>query len=184
MTINDGYTYPCQPIQVTGVVNVQYAIPHTGALVELGVATDSIQITERHYYHDIPGDMNGGQQGPPIDIQKLGEVHTINIRFSSWHLGNMQLLEKHFHTTRGAVAQGEVGKLMFQSGQAIRLLLETIDIENIRNYWHCILREPKSFSIGTKYTEQSLTFEAHRVPCTQSSDSDAGFGTIYDQSVV
>jgi hypothetical protein len=182
MTANSNYAYPCQPIQVTGVVNVQYAEPHTGAtLLPLGVATDSIQITERHYYHDIPGDANGGQQGPPIDIQKLGEVHTINIRFSSWHYGNMQALEQHFHATRGEITQGEIGTLMFQSGSAIRLLLETAVEEDVRNYWHCILREPKTFSIGTKYTEQSLTFEAHRVPCHQTSEGETG--VIYDKQV-
>ena len=187
MAANSNYTYPCHSINVTGVVHVQLAIPftgmsHAGALsngcMSLGTATDSIQITERGYYHDVPGDLNGGQQGPPIDIQKLGEVHTVNIRMSSWNQTSVQLLEQWYHSHRGIVEQDEVGQLMFNSRVSARLLLETSDLLDTRNYWNAIMREPKSFSIGSKYTEQSLTFECHRVRCGENG-VNAGLSLIH-----
>ena len=149
--VNADYTYPCHNVHVSGVVNVQIAIPFSGmtgghaqanGMIPLGIATDSIQITERGYYHDIPGDLNGGQQGPPIDIQKLGEVHTINLRMSSWDKESLHMLEQWFHTTRGTVQQDEVGQLMFGSNVFCRLLLETQNLHDTRNYWNCIMREP------------------------------------------
>ncbi len=184
MTVNSTYSYPCHDVNVTGVVEIGIAIPHTGTVVSLGTSTDSIQITERGYYHDIPGDLNGGQQGPPIEIQKLGEVHTVNIRMSSWSKTYMQTVEKWYHTTRGTIEDDEVGQLMFASGVRARLLLNTRDLDDTRNYWNAIMREPKSFSIGSKYTEQSLTFECHRCRCGEDGDGSYGEdidGVIYDK---
>ena len=195
---NSNYAYACAPVNVAGLVRVQIAYPAWGAVHELGVTTDSINITERQYFHDVPGDRNGGPQGPPVEVQKLGEVHNIQLRMSTWNKAEMQQLEEWYHDEnadgtssphRGSVKQWDVGEVVLAK-RGIRLLLETEDLNDTRNYWCCIMREPKSFAIGTKFTEQSLTFEAHRYPCVSSTQETAGEGKvalngiIYDKTVV
>tara|TARA_R100000742_G_C4278390_1_gene101133 strand:+ start:1872 stop:2573 length:702 start_codon:yes stop_codon:yes gene_type:complete len=212
---NGNYATPCSSVNVAGLVRVQIAYPLWGSLYELGIATDSIEISERAFYHDVPGDRNGGPQGPPVEVQKLGEVHTISMRLSTWNKAEMQQLEEWYHDedadadpaggadgenrnetlspygTRGTMAQWDVGEVLL-ARRGFRLCLETSDLNDTRNYWCCIMREPKTFAIGTKFTEQSLTFEAHRYPkvsavgeaATPTQGKEHLADILYDRCVV
>ena len=47
------------------------------ALETLGYTQNGVQIEEELYTGDVKGDENGGEEGPPIDVQYFGEVHRV-----------------------------------------------------------------------------------------------------------
>ena len=174
------YNPACHAPGRTGLVDIQVGIPFSAALATLGHATDVIDTQERAFYHDVPGDRNGGPQGPPIEIQYLGGIYVINFRLSSYNATTIALLRKRsINATLGVVLQSEIGDFMLTTN-GIRLLLMTEAAGDVRNFWTCLVREPIQVGAGTKYSEWVFSFEAHRPPCGHAkagilmdSDSDA-----------
>ena len=55
-------------IQVAGLAPIKV----DGEL--LGYTRNGADTTKEAYWLDVPGDENGGDDGPPIDVQYLGEI--------------------------------------------------------------------------------------------------------------
>lgn len=157
------YSQQCHPVVATGLVNIQVAFPSEAAtLYHLGHATDQIDIQSRPYLIDVPGDRNGGPQGPPIEIQQIGQVYIISFVCSTVVLTTVNKLQSWWFATPGRVSQGEVGQFVM-STKYVRLLLQAPSSST--NFVCCVPREPIRFGIGTKYSEYAFQFEAHRAPC-------------------
>ncbi len=62
-----------------GPALIRVAIPGvaSGALQDLGYTEDGADVVRNPFWAEVKGDQNGGTEGPPIDIQWLGETATI-----------------------------------------------------------------------------------------------------------
>ena len=59
-------------------------VDYGSGLANLGYTEDGAQVTPTAYWADVPGDENGGPEGPPIDVQYLGETVDVRLVLTSW----------------------------------------------------------------------------------------------------
>jgi len=150
-----------QGIQVSGLVTVKVVVPN-GSIATLGEQTDMTEVREQAFFHNVPGDRNGGPQGPPIEIQWLGAICVIRCDLSSWDSVVVDSLRKRAaNATLGTTIQTEVGKLMLKDN-GIRLILDCAN--RPLNFPCCIVREPIQYGKGTKFSTMAIEFEAHKKP--------------------
>jgi len=160
-----------QAVQVSGLVTVKITVPG-GSIQTLGEQSDMTEIREQAFFHNVPGDRNGGPQGPPIEVQWLGSIAIIRCDLSSWDATVVDSLRKRaVNATLGTTIQTEVGKLMLDSN-GIRLTLDCAT--RPLNFPCCIVREPIQYGKGTKFSTMAVEFEAHKKP------SGAKAGVLFD----
>ena len=70
--------------QVTGPCTVSVNTGAAGVLATLGVSRAGIKPRRTRITIPIPCDINGGEEGVPIDIQDLGGFDRVHIEFSKW----------------------------------------------------------------------------------------------------
>lgn len=139
--------------------------PTIANVIPLGIATDTIDISPQPYFFDIHTDRNGGQAGPPTEVQYLGEIVNINMVLATWNpLAYTALRRNLVNATRGVILQSEVGSMMLRT-RSIRLLINTADTDNVRNFWCCLVRQAHRVGMGTKWAELHVSLTAYRPPC-------------------
>jgi hypothetical protein len=161
-------------INITGRVDVQLQFAIPGSLVDLGESLDMVDIEDRAFFNNVPGDRYGGPQGPPIDAQWLGMQYIIRIELSRWDPVQWDILKKRqVNATAGTLVLTEVGTLMFGGDNAFRLLL--LSTTRPVNFPACILRDSATLNMGTKFTTLGLQLEAH-----VCQDGTARDGVLYN----
>ena len=151
-------------VQVFGKTSVKHAYPGgTAALVVLGEATDMITPQQRVFFHNVPGDAHGGPQGPPIEVQYLGQMIVAQIQMSQWDSTEANKLTKRHLATEGTILDAEIGVLMLLTRSHRFTFVNTSHTLNVPC---CIIREPQEHGRGTKWSEMNITFEGHRAPPT------------------
>lgn len=138
----------------------------------LGLTINGAEIREEIFMENVPGDENGGDAGPPIDVQYFGEVHSVRLELSSW---DSVVIAKLLPVLYGGVAGvlGTAGTLMGQGAKTFRLLINSSN--EPRNYPRAFLRNQKETNKGTKFSRYVLEFQCHAVGTVYS-----GGGTIYN----
>lgn len=160
-------------IQVAGVCEVQVGTSG-GSLQILGKTANGAEVTKEAFHLNVPGDDNGGDDGPPIDIQILGEIARVRLELTKWDVAVSVLVEARAPSgtagqpTNAAVA---AGTLMFTDGETFRLLLNTADTPI--NFPRAIPRGTIEINRGTKFSRLIIEFECHK-------DST---GVLYNNSV-
>ncbi len=141
-------------IQVDQASNIWIAANAAGTLEELGYTTDGSSVTEQIFTKEVHSDEYGGEEGPPADIQYLGEMHIIRLRLSRY---DESIANKIRASTAGGTAGTPAtrGTLYKQDAKTWRLLIKTAN--RPRNYLCAIFREPREFNKGTKYSELQVT---------------------------
>lgn len=146
-------------VNVAGVTTISVGTGSAGALETLGFSRDQPETIDRAYWLDIPGDQNGGEAGPPIDIQYMGQIAIVRVRMTKFERSVFQELTARLKDgTFGT--PGFAGTLMFQESKTIRVLLNNAN--DPINYPRCLCREPIEMGRGTRFSEAILEFEAHR----------------------
>lgn len=158
-------------VQKTGLVSHYTKAPGQQALTLTGYAMDQTRIREQPFWLDVPGDENGGPQGPPIDVQWLGETVQIQIEMSKWDATQVALLRKYVTATQGTILNYEVGTLMF-ANKSIELLCYAPQAPLPLYFPCCLLREPVEYGAGTKFASVQLFFTAYKHPTS---------GVLYSQ---
>ena len=138
------------------------------------VTLDGSHITERRYESEVYGDENGGPEGPPIDIQRFGEMHVVRLILTKWNEAAGDLI-------RGAsVIAGDLtafmptpGILEIQDGYVMQLLINSP--RRPRNYPLAIFQEPKEINLGAKHSQWIVIASCYHPP---------GGGKIYDSTIV
>jgi len=158
-------------IQVDGLATIKIASPFGGSLETLGYSENGVEITERLFTGDVHGDENGGDQGPPIDIQYFGEEHIIRMTLTKY---DEAVLDKIRAGIAGGTAgtPGTSGTLYIQGGVAWRLLIHTVN--RPRNYVQVVFTEPKEINKGTKHSKAMIVGRAVRL--------DGDSGAIYNST--
>lgn len=129
-----------------------------GSLAVLGYTEAGVVIVENVFTADVPGDENGGPEGPPIDIQYFGEMHTVRLEMSKWDPAvETRIAAKFAGETQGS--PGTPGALYSAEGGVFRLLIEPT--QNPRNYIAAIPRQPSEINKGTKYSRRVFVFDCY-----------------------
>lgn len=146
-------------IIVPGVCTVKIDTGTSHALETLGISVNGITIEEEIFTADVKGDENGGEEGPPIDVQYFGEIHRITMELNKTDSAVLaKVLPGVYGGTEGQVSAA--GILLGAGGYTWRLLLHSPVLP--RNYLKAMLRgQAKGCNRGTKYATQRLVFECH-----------------------
>jgi len=137
----------------------------------LGYTRNGADVTKEGYWLDVPGDQNGGDDGPPVDIQYLGEVARVRLEMTKWEETVADKIRARVKAQ--AVGQpADAGTLMFRDAKYLRL---TIDAPNLpRNFPVAIPRMPIEMNRGTKFSTLVCEFECHK---------NASTGVLFDKTV-
>ena len=141
-------------------------------LESLGYTVNGAEIEVRQFKSPVHGDQNGGEEGPPIDVQHFGAIHIVRLEFSTWDTATM-------NKVLAAVANGTAGvmptpgSLMAGGSLYYRLLLLTAN-EPI-NYLRAFPVDEIGINKGSKYSKQRVTFECH-------ANAAGGGGVIYNST--
>lgn len=170
-------------IQVAGGSNLYIADgapadPAEATLYWFGEQMDDTAIVTREFFNDVPGDSNGGPQGPPIERQALGRIVQISINLSTWNQTVRYWVERqNMYSVNGAVNDWEVGTPLLQYHR-FRLLIvparnnkmtlaDPIDKGSdwfTFNFPTVLMSSPIECGQGSKFSSLSFTLEAHRGP--------------------
>ena len=143
---------------------------------DFGYTRDGVDISEQPFLLDIHGDENGGDAGPPIDSQFLGEIHTITCMMTKWDKTIENTIRNALRANATPGTLPTPGQFLRQDSQRFKVglaaadpLTETQD----RAYATCIVRQPKTLNKGTKHEVLLFVFEAWM---------PAGGGVIYTRT--
>lgn len=145
-------------IQLGGLATIKVCTTG-GSLATLGYTINGAEITEDIMTEMVHGDENGGESGPPIDIQYMGEVHTIRLTLTKYD-------ETVLNTIRAGLAGGTAGtpgtsgSLYFQGTAYWRLLIHSVNTP--RNYLCAVFTEAKEVNLGTKHSKAIVTAKCYR----------------------
>lgn len=142
---------------VCGAALIKTGTGSAGALESLGYTANGAEISENQYYGDIHGDQNGGDEGPPIDIQIFGETHLIRIDLTSYDETVADNIRKMGGTLGTPLTSGG---LMFTGSLAVRLVILTTTYP--RNYPRVVFRGAKEVNKGTKFSRLRLEATAYK----------------------
>lgn len=146
-------------IQVGGLATIKVDTASSNALEIIGTTRNGAEITFEGFFLDVPGDENGGDDGPPIDVQYLGETARIRLELTKW---DTAVADKVSHREYGG-SVGVVptaGNLQFQGSKSFRLTVNTTSVAY--NFPRAIMRMPIELNRGTKFSTLVLEFEAHK----------------------
>ena len=146
-------------IQVAGPCLVKTDTGSANALESLGYTRDGAQITFDGYMLDVPVDDNGGEAGPPADVQYMGETATIVLNLTKYDSAVIaKVTPRLYGGTDGQV--GTPGTLFFGDSKSYRLLLATTLLPY--NFVRAILRSANEVNKGTKFSEYRLVWTAYK----------------------
>ena len=153
-----------QQINVFGACTVKVGTGSAGALETLGMNRNQADVVHQPYFINVPGDANGGDEGPPIDVQYLGEIVLVRLELTTW---DPLVAEKIRARVRGGTV-GSVptaGLLMIAGGYYTRICLVTP--VSVCNFPIAIIRGANEFGVGTRFSTFVTEFEAHADPSTR-----------------
>jgi hypothetical protein len=137
--------------------------PYNGSLQELGYTRNGADITTQGFFADVPGDQNGGDQGPPIDIQNFGEIAHIRLELTKWDQTVYNLLKARMvGATAGTPPTS--GNFMFQGNLYHRLVVAAVNLP--RNFPCVAFREPFTKNFGTRFAVAIVEAIAYKHPET------------------
>jgi hypothetical protein len=125
----------------------------------VGYTRNGADISERQFVIDVPGDENGGDEGPPIEIQDLGQIAHIRLEFTKW---DPAVIDKIRARLKGGTAgsPAAAGTLVFAGSKDFRLLVHTTT--RPMNFPRVTFREPIEHNMGTKYAILTLEGTAYK----------------------
>jgi len=182
-------------VKVAGGSNLYLAdaaVP--GTLFWFGEQMDDTAIITREFFNDVPGDSNGGPQGPPIERQVLGRIVQISFSLSTWSQRVRYWLERQntVYSVNGAVYDWEIGTPILQKHRFRLLIVPTrnnpipaggaadkSDDWFTFNFPTALMSSPIECGQSTKFSALSFTMEAHRTPPID----DANRGVIWNRDI-
>lgn len=149
-------------IQVPGLVTVKVDTGSSNTLESLGYTENGIEITRKKFFLPVHGDENGGDAGPPVDQQYMGELDIIRMLFTKWDEAiGLKVRPTLYGGTAGT--PGTAGTLMFQGTKSFRLVLDCLsDNAHDLNYPRVIFEEPEEVNHGTKHAKWMLIATAYK----------------------
>lgn len=175
---------PGRQVNVYGVADcfVTLTPSNNSSYSELGTTRDGVSLTSDGYFIDVHNDENGGEAGPPIEIQFVGETAKIRIELTKYDPTVAANLEDHCYSgSAGVVAPA--GTLMFASSTiqvgnnnygAIGIKISCLTPAPsaggsaggagsvVRTYRRCVLHDAVEVNRGTKFCTMVITATAYK----------------------
>lgn len=145
--------------------------PGSGSTFDLlGYTINGVDITHEVFTSDIPGDQNGGDEGPPIEIQYFGQIARVRLEFSKWDKTIAHfVLSRHVNVDYSATGTTQtVGTPLAGSNKTYGLFLKAMtlgaDTPLTGNIFFpiAIPRSPIEINKGSKFARLMLEFECHQ----------------------
>lgn len=165
-------------VNVFGKCNIFLSVPgyNSGNMNKLGESMDMLPFEQNHFTKEVPGDANGGPDGPPIEVQWLGITYTIRLELSKYDPALALWMEtRGVNATNGTILDSEIGKLMLANASS-RLCIVSAVSGTVVNFPTCLIREAISYSKGTKFETFSATIVAYRSQSTGIIKNAVGTG--------
>lgn len=146
-------------VNVAGPALIQVDTGAANALEDLGYTANGAEIEFRGFFGDVPGDENGGESGPPIDVQYFGEIAVVRLELTKY---DAAILDKLVCRLYGGTAgtPGTAGTLMFNDSKTYRLLIKPTTLPF--NFPRAIYRGSRVVNRGTKFSREVCEFECHK----------------------
>lgn len=148
---------PCN--NVAGKVQVWVDTGSAYALEFLGYTINGVEIEEVTFMSNVPSDENGGTEGPPNDVQHMGDLHYIRLEMGQFFDSVLAKIRSRLNTASEGTSITP-GTLLRCGGYTYRVLL--IGPNYVRNYLACIPRGAIRMNAGTQFSRAMVEFEAHR----------------------
>lgn len=125
----------------------------------LGYSRNGVDVRIDGYYEDVPCDTDGGDRGPPADVNFMGESATIRLELTKW---DSALAESITPRVNGAVAGVPAGPgvLFGQDGKAFRLIV--LPTTPGFDFKRAIVRGAVEINKGSRYSTLVLEFQCLR----------------------
>lgn len=164
-------------VNVTGLATIQIATAAAPtSLLTLGYTQNGAQVTLEGYDLKVPGDENGGDDGPPIEIQYLGQTARVRLELTKFDVSVSDTVLKRLPSgTLGTPHNTDtpVGTLLFTNNQYFRLVINS----TTRPFnFPCavISKTPQELNLGTKFQRHIIEVECYKHPTT---------GVLWDRTV-
>ncbi|HWA97912.1 MAG TPA: hypothetical protein VG713_05445 [Pirellulales bacterium] len=133
--------------------------PGGGSLQSLGYTRDSVDCISEGFFQDVPGDENGGEAGPPIDILYLGEIARVRVELTKFDTTVASIVEARVNgATVGTPAA--TGSLMFAGTYYMTLAL--VNTNAPRTFNRAIPRSAIQMNRGSKFATFVCEWECHK----------------------
>jgi hypothetical protein len=128
----------------------------------LGYSRNGIDITHEGFFLDVPGDYYGGDDGPPIEIQYLGEISRVRMELTKWDMAVLAAVRARIRGNASVPGTlNTAGRLMFAGDEFFGLLIDVPD-DAYRIGWDiAIPRMPIEENRGTKFSTLIMEWECH-----------------------
>lgn len=152
-----------ETVIVDGPCVIKVDTGSANALETLGRSEVGVDVTEQCFAYEVHGDDQGGDVGPPIDIQYMGEVHQVRATLTKYDEAILNKVRPRLYGGTAGTA-GTPGTLWFADSKFYRLLLHSTN--RPRNYLRAIWRDAFEVNKGTKHSKAVIV--AH---CYMNSSS-------------
>ena len=170
-------------VNVYGLASILVSLDGGTTFNLLGTTRDGVNISSDGFFNDVHNDENGGDAGPPVEVQYLGETHRVRVELTKYDPLVAAKLEDHYGNT-GTVGQpAAAGTLLFANsysgdqifnaiGGGVQVQIQTANAANaagdipanmVRTYTTCLIRDAIEVNRGTKFSTFVLTFTAYKV---------------------
>ena len=147
-----------------------------GELSELGYTQNGAQITFEGYELRVPGDENGGDDGPPVEIQYLGQTARVRLELTKFdpNVSDLVLARLALGTLGTPITTGTpTGTLLFADQQFFRLVINS-PIRPFNFPCAVLAKAPQELNVGTKFQRHIIEAECYKHPTT---------GVLWNRSV-
>lgn len=148
-------------VNVDGPATVKTGTGTADALETLGLSINGIQIFEGAFFYDVPGDANGGDDGPPIALQFLGRIDRVRMELSSFDTAVADKVRRRLNDDGAVGDVATPGTILDATNNGFRLLI--LPTNRPINYLFAIPREPMEINKGTKFSHLVIEWECHAV---------------------
>lgn len=145
-----------ESIHVSGVSRCRTGTGSAGALEDLGVSLDGMEIDLVEFTSPVYTDERGGPEGPPVDEQNFGQIAVITGQLVKMDRAVLAKLRGRISTTDGTL--GVAGILWGVGVKYFRLLITSAD--EPWNFPTARLLGSTVHRIGTKRTVVNVRFQA------------------------
>lgn len=127
----------------------------------IGYTRNGVDITKEGFFLDVAGDEFGGDDGPPIDVQYLGELVRVRCELTKFDPDNAKRIYRRKDTNAlGEFTNVPGSTLMNQDAQAAELVLNSNGVDHY-TFKNAFPRAPIEINKGTKFSTLVCEFECH-----------------------
>ncbi len=124
----------------------------------IGLTRNGAESTFDASWLDVPGDQYGGDDGPPIDVQYLGETGRIRFELTKWDSATVDRI--YGRLVGGAAGvQEQPGTLVFSGGKS--RIVDIVGFSETIRFHVAFPRAPIQLNYATKFSTLVCEFEVH-----------------------